>query len=175
MIIVEGVDGAGKSTLIQKLGYERRAFKSLRGGVGGETRRGWSSGQSALVEYVRKVADAKYAESINPMGSDAYGTRIAFDRFHLSEIVYGPILRHQQEMSTSDLTMLNNYLHDCHVPVILCLPPFPVTLANVLQEGRDRPTYQTEAFLLRAYKEFERLAPYATIVYDYTTQDLPRI
>jgi thymidylate kinase len=163
VIIVEGPDGAGKSTLIENLGHIRVSLKSLRGGIGGaghHNDQGW--GDDPLVAYTRKIIDAE-------------GSRIAYDRFHLSEIVYGPMLRGTQLISEPDLIMLTNYIRGKCIPVILCLPPVNVTIENVSREGRERPSYQTESFLRQAYKGFERLAPWATIVYDYTRDRIPTI
>ncbi len=166
MIIVEGPDGSGKSTLIAKLGMDRRRFKSLRGGVGGVNAHGlgdgdfgWS-GASALASYTSTVCRHLHEA-------------LAFDRYHLSEVVYGPLLRGHQELPPEDLERLNFVLHTNQVPVILCLPPLEVTLANVMREGRERPSYQTVEFLTRAYQEFLLLAPWATIVYDYTRDPIP--
>jgi hypothetical protein len=168
MIIIEGPDGSGKSTLIRSLHHKGKCLKALRGGVGGTQRdgsgdgtAGWAGVDPALVAYTRQVLTA--AEDT------------AFDRFHLSEYVYGPLLRQKQELSEGDLHMLSIFLRDRHVPIILCLPPFSVTWRNVTQEGRERPSYQTEAFLHQAYRAFEQLAPWATMVYDYTHDALPVI
>jgi thymidylate kinase len=167
MIIIEGPDGSGKTTLINRLNFDRRRLKSIRGGVGG-TRfngsgdgvAGWGGNDPALLAYTRKVIEAGTAP-------------IAYDRFHLSERVYGPILRAKQELSDGDLELLTAFLRETRVKVVMCLPPLAVSLANVMQNGRERPHYQTEEFLQEAYAEFERLAPWATIVYDYTRHDLP--
>lgn len=170
MIIVEGPDGSGKSTLITNLGLEAKRLKSIRGGVGG-TRfngegdgvAGWGGNDPALMAYCRKVL------GFGPQAP------IAFDRFHLSEVVYGPILRNKQELTEGDLALLAQFLREQRVQVVMCLPPFAVTLANVNQESRERPAYQTEGFLHQAYTEFARLAPHATIMYDYTRDALPQI
>lgn len=166
MIIVEGPDGAGKSTLIAKLNHLRLQVKSLRGGLGGTTRAGWAlQGEPAVRAYIRKV-------------HEGLGKEAAYDRFHLSEHVYGPILRHHQELPDAEMHMLNNYLRHAQIPVILCLPTFATTMKNVRIEGRDRPTWQTDAFLLQSYRVWETMQPWATIVYDYEKDEplvLPRL
>lgn len=172
MIIIEGPDGSGKSTLITKLGYRRQAFKALRGGVGGagvNGRQGWGTSPTGVVSYVRAVQKT-LEEDLR------CAPTTAFDRFHLSERVYGPILRQHQMLPDVDLELLNNYLRERQIPVILCLPPWKETLKNVSIEGRERPSYQTEAFLWMSYQRFEGLKPWATHVFDYTKDrigDLP--
>lgn len=178
MIIVEGPDGAGKTKLIERLNHHRVHLKSLRGGLGGTTEQGWAgSMDSVLGAYARKLVDGEMAERgdnacAHELGVPT-GEQIAFDRFHLSERVYGPILRNQQLITDECLGLLGRILSSRHVPIILCLPSFKTTLANVSRDGRERPTYQTEAFLHMAYKAWELLAPYATIVFDYTKDPLP--
>lgn len=164
MIIVEGPDGAGKTATIEKLGFTRTHLKSLKGGIGGDgSQGGWAPGYNTVAAYASKVREAQ----LKP------GAKIAFDRFHLSEAVYGPILRNQQLIDDDTMTIISHMLRDKQIPVILCLPPFEMTLANVMQEGRPRPEYQTVEFLKRAYDEFVRLQPWATIVYDFTKDPLP--
>lgn len=166
MIIVEGPDGAGKSTTLQKLKYTRMHLKSLRGGVGGNVEgaaEGWATCHMPAAAYARKVREVE----------QIVGRRVGIDRFHLSEAVYGPLLRNEQLIDEGTMRLITHMLRDKQIPVILCLPPFEVTLANVMQEGRPRPEYQTETFLRLAYEEFEKLAPWATLVYDYTKDPLP--
>lgn len=171
MIIVEGPDGSGKSTLIKALNYQATRLKALRGGVGGTKSNGtgdgivgWGGLEQAVGAYTDKV-----------MEMNEQPGKHAFDRFHLSEAVYGPLLRQKQELPPTSLLDLSRFLRHHHVPVVLCLPPFEVTLANVTREGREKPPYQTEGFLHMAYKAFEFLQPWATIVFDYTKDPLPNL
>lgn len=163
MIILEGPDGSGKSTTIERLGFERMALKAVHGGLGGDTRHGWGGGMPTLACYARKVRDVQLMA----------GHKVGIDRFHLSEHVYGPLLRHQQLIDDQTMLILTHMLRDKQIPVIMCLPPFEVTLDIVQREGRTRPAYQTEDFLKRAYEGFQKLVPYATIVYDFTKDPLP--
>lgn len=164
IVIVEGPDGSGKSTLIEKLGCERIHLRALRGGVGadGEKKEGWGAGRPAVEAYLDQITQA--AKS---------GRRVGFDRFHLSEVIYGPLLRNHQEITPRDLTVLTTKLHALQIPIIMCLPPVEVTFRNVFKEGRHVPHYQTEEFLRQSYGQFAYLTPWATHVYDFTTDPLP--
>ena len=168
MIILEGPDGSGKTTVLERLGYERRAFKALRAEVGGNEPGGTATSNfggttPAHIAYAQEILKARRENN----------HAIAFDRFHLSEHVYGPILRGKQELTEEDLNGLAIYLGRYHIPIILCLPPFEVTLKNVMTAGRERPAYQTEAFLRQAYDGFARLTPWAQVVYDFTRDPFP--
>lgn len=168
MIIVEGPDGAGKTTLIENLAHHRVHLKSLKGGVGseGQNPQGWTkNADSTLSAYAQKILEGERTDGVN----------IAFDRFHLSEWVYGPILRNNQLITDEVLLVLGNLLREKHVPIILCLPAFKTTLANIGKAGRERPAYQTEGFLHMAYTSWQKIAPFATHVYDYEHDPLPRV
>lgn len=166
MVIIEGPDGSGKTTLIERLGLERRQFKSMHAGVGANTPNGWAPNADPYQAYVEVMFNLAKQEGTVPH-------RLGIDRFHLSERVYGPILRAKQLVDDVTLENITGLLRDLRIPVILCLPPFSTTLTNVSTEGRDRPSYQTEGFLHQAYKGFEMVSPWATHVYDYTQNDLP--
>lgn len=164
MIIVEGPDGAGKSTLIKHLGIERVVW------MGGVRVKHPERG----VEWAHTELSTRHAFFRQVMQHQK-APDVAFDRFHLSERVYGPLLRGEQALNLHSLHWLNDALHGFYVPVILCLPPFETTYANVTQAGRERPKYQTDEFLRAAYDQFSELTPWATIVYDFTSDLLPRI
>lgn len=168
MIIVEGPDGSGKTELISRLNHERRSLKSVTGGIGGTTPKGWADGRPPLQAYVTKILSAATEER-------AGLTKVAYDRFHLSEVVYGPILRGKQTLDEGSLHTLNDYLRGQRIPVILCLPSFHTTFANVMREGRERPSYQTMEFLRQAYDEFTKMAPWATHIFNYEADALPVI
>lgn len=166
MIIVEGPDGAGKSTLITMLGYQRVHLRSLRGGVGGTTPEGWGDGRPVVDAYVHAL--------------DTHPPETAFDRFHLSERVYGPILRGAQLITTDVYVEMSRVLRERRIPVIVCLPPFETTYRNVTKHGRERPAYQTDQFLDDAYRSWRRAAwdlfcTNDAIVWDYTKDPLPAL
>lgn len=180
MTIVEGPDGAGKSTLIEKLGGFAVHLKSLRGGLGGrdDLPDGWASHQRDTL-----AAYCEWFDWVGKVGPSITNKPIIFDRFHLSEWVYGPILRNTQLITPEVLKGVTNKLMAHSAPVIVCLPPWETTYRNVTQPGRERPAYQTDAFLLRSYDRWTRLvAAFNKVeskskkkwlyVWDYTKDDL---
>ncbi len=177
MIIVEGPDGSGKDTLIANLGYtDVIKIKSMRGGVGGTT--GYDPVTGGIGDgNVGWAGDKPAAEAYMQMTLMHRHRKVAFNRFHLSEYVYGPLLRQFQELPIDQVKELTSFFMVRRIPRIICLPPFGVTLHNVSQPGRERPAYQTEGFLDRAWERFRYLAlcGAATHVYDYTRDPLPVI
>lgn len=79
LIIIEGADGVGKTTLAQRLAAKLDA-KIIHKGPPTE---------HPLVEYEHGVYD--YVP---------YGEHIICDRWHLGEVVYGPILRDKSQLDT---------------------------------------------------------------------------
>lgn len=163
MIILEGPDGSGKTTILRRLGHERRAFKALRAGVGGN-----EPGGSATSDFAgRDPAPIAYARQVL-----AAHPRVAFDRFHLSEVIYGPILRGAAGISDEEVILLERLLYARGIQTVICLPPFKTTMENILASGRERPRYQTLGFLRRAYLAWQDLAGKLRhdVTLDYTKQ-----
>lgn len=167
MIIVEGPDGSGKSTFIEALGLTASKVRALRGGQGGTnadgqcdvTASGWGGDQEATVAYARGLHARMDQE------------QAAYDRYHLSEVVYGPMLRDKSGIDGNELRVLRRLLYARGIPTVVCLPPFAVTRKNVETPGRERPAFQTPEFLWTAYQRWSTVAfagqDANVIVYDY--------
>jgi predicted ATPase len=132
MVIIEGPDGSGKTTLLKQLGLERRTFKSMHGGVGGTTPNGWAPGSDPYDALVEILLNKQYEETQSNI-------KIGIDRLHLSEWVYGPLLRNKQLITDEVLTNFSRLLRRHHIPVI----PLPTTIRHHSEErsaGRPRAT-----------------------------------
>jgi len=160
-LIVEGPDGGGKSTLIEKLGMDRMHLKSLRGGVGGTTQAGWAGADDAPVAYARKLFEAP--------------DNTAFDRFYLSETLYGPMLRDGSSITDEEVVLVRRVERALGIQTVICLPSYVTMLKNVMLDGRERPIYQTPAFLRGAYEKWASLTnrtPTAHL-FNYETDNQP--
>lgn len=138
-IIVEGPDGCGKSTVIAKLGLERLhtvAFKPEYG--------------PPVPWYLNRVLKAK------PTG---------FDRLHLSEWIYGPMLRAASAVNQTQMAYLTAEFRIARIPVIVCLTDYETSLRNV--RSRPFPEYQTEEFLWNSYQSWRQLADSEWVDYVY--------
>jgi hypothetical protein len=133
--IIEGPDGSGKSTLIETLGLKRLHTVAFKPEYG-----------DPMQFYCNRVGDA-----VEPTG---------FDRLWLSEIIYGPMLRTDSAITESQARTLKSV---CAIPVVVCLPPFDVTLDAT--RSRPWPDYQTDEFLKRAYARFKLYADSTLVDY----------
>lgn len=166
MIIVEGPDGAGKTTLINKL---------VKG-----------TGLPVAPRVVSKDAEAMtdlvaWTEENVKKGWQ----NVIFDRHRLiSEPIYGPVLRPEFEPKFDDQGWLHSMYHEFYMGVrplvIYCLPSFDVVWENVKDDPSNRVVGQRQqlraiygAYLNRAM--VEQLFNPSTFLYDYTDSSAPML
>lgn len=162
MIVVEGPDGAGKTTFIELLSKyidlpvaprvvskDTEAMVDLREWVHDNVQKGWQE--------------------------------VIFDRHRLiSEPIYGPTLRSEFEPGFSDLgwfyAMLEKF-YSCKPVIVYCLPPFSTVWENVMSSD-DNSIFHTNGralrqiwsgYLNKACTDFALRNH--TIIYDYTSDD----
>lgn len=162
MIIVEGPDGAGKTTLIEQIEAD------------------W-----AMSREPRAVSSA--AESIVPIGKyideelrKGFGWRL-YDRFALiSSPMYMMLPNRTFREEMLDFTWLQaQYVKFAKIEpaIIYCLPPFETVLANVQAEdnsgGKVQP--EIEQIYLNYHAFAARVYSSSSMVYDYTNPDTLRL
>lgn len=101
-VIIEGPDGAGKTSLAQHF-CKSLGFRYHHEGPP-------PAGVDLLQHYGGLLANA--------------ADPTVFDRFHLGEFVYGPLLRGKSGLSSSAWTLMNRLVSGSGSHVIVCLPPF---------------------------------------------------
>lgn len=159
MVIVEGPDGAGKSTLISQL-QERYGLEVAPRVV--------TKGAEAMVDLQRWVEDNV---------DQGFQYKI-FDRHRLiSEFIYGPLLRQQQQPGFTDLGWSWHFLDQLYTRVnplvIYCLPPLEVVAENVYLSGDENKVVLDHieamytAYVHRASLDLT-FRPNMTLVWDYT-------
>ena len=160
MIIVEGPDGAGKSTLIQTL------VKDLGLPI---APRVVSKDAEVLVDLSQWVD-----ENLN-RGFQ----KTIFDRHRLiSEPIYGPVLRKQQQPGFTDRHRMSDWMfrfYNLEPILIYCLPPIEVVKKNIEGDVENRVVWDHiegiyAGYVARASIDF-RLAKHV-FMYDYTMETM---
>lgn len=155
MIIIEGVDGSGKSTLVQTLA-ERLELPVAPRVV--------SKDMTPMVD-LRKWTDENLAAGFQEM---------IFDRHRLiSEPIYGPVMHRHPDAGFWDLPWLSTAMAMLRVlrPVtIYCIPPFNVVWENLEHDPENREARAQALHLYHAYMAAACNNPHA-MVYDYTAHN----
>lgn len=162
MIVVEGPDGAGKTTFIEQL----NAVLNL----------------PIAPRVVSKDAEAMVdlQDWVHQNVKGGFQALI-FDRHRLiSEPIYGPALRDELEPGFSDLSWFYAMLEAFYAikPIIIyCLPPFQQVWNNVMSEEENRIFHQNGAALRQIWSGYLNKActdfalRHDTFIYDYTADD----
>lgn len=147
LIVIEGPDGAGKTTLIEALRKNaERYFLIAR-----------SSGYPKDDETAHR-----YVKAMGRLSSLMHPTHIVCDRYiPISELIYRPICRgafypfHPDQLRWVDR-------------IIYCRPPIEFILKNLTVNEQMKGVSERIEMIVAAYDDFmERECPYATR-YDYT-------
>lgn len=161
MIIVEGPDGGGKTTIVKVL-TEWTGFPVMPRVVSKDT-----EAMTDLKKWVEEDNDR--------------GTSLAiYDRHRLiSEPIYSPILREEQTPGFTDWVWMAEQLGRLHrrMPLmVFCLPPLETVLENTLDDPDNIAVAHKmqaiyAAYVHRAAMEKSRW-PSLTIIYDYTKDSI---
>ena len=163
MIVVEGPDGAGKTTLIKEI-QEVTGLEVAPRVV--------SKDAEAMVDLVKWTEDNVARGFQN----------LIFDRHRLiSEPIYGPILREAPQPGFDDLHWFTHQLFAFYLlrPVVIyCLPPFERVWDNVRNDPTNR-VVQDKATIRQIYGAYFNKAVTDHVlermniwVYDYTDQTM---
>lgn len=158
MIIVEGPDGAGKTTLISQM-VERYDLQVAPRVV--------SKDANAMVN-LRDWVDTNLEEGPQWM---------IFDRHRLiSETIYGPALRQNAEDGFDSLTQMWLWLrkfYELEPLIIYCIPPLDVVKSNTEHDPDNRAVAHKIEAIYQAYVARAALdsimSPGSVIIWDYTT------
>lgn len=122
MIIVEGPDGSGKTTLVERLAREIRLPVASKV-VASDTQ---------PIVNIRDWTETNVHKGFQP---------VIFDRHRLiSEPIYGPAMRRRQDAEFYDLTWLSDmmwHFYNAKPIIVYCLPDILTVRENVLREDTD--------------------------------------
>jgi hypothetical protein len=131
IIVIEGVDGAGKTTLARE--FEKRGFRYVHNGKP-------APNEDVFETYTRQLLDAQRSN-------------VVIDRLHVGETVYGQVVRGTSRISPAQLLLLNRLIFGLGGVVILCNPLFGYARA-AWERRRDREYVTDEGLLARVHALF---------------------
>jgi len=160
VIIVEGPDGAGKTTLIQKLQYDfpyvmiHPRFCTSKGGP---------------VEELSVAVYNDYAEQARSRSRS-----VLYDRHPIiSEYIYGHDIPGRQvdpEFLTGGMAIIAGRIIDAAL-VVWCRPPLSILQLNLDPEHEMPGVYENIAQIYESYQMRELMWPGRQVRYDFTDQE----
>lgn len=147
LIILEGPDGAGKSTLAKDLC------------------------QAYSAEYHHEGPPPPHVDILDYYGGILEGARIrggnhVFDRLAYGEMVYGPVFRGVDRLTPAGWRVFKRLIDATNTYLVLCLPERDVAFYNWMQRQHIEMVTQVEQYE-EIYARYQLSAPEHHFVYDY--------
>lgn len=141
-IIIEGPDGAGKSTLA----------KSLAGALDMNILKMTANGGQSMPEYVQKLK------------CDG----IIIDRCWVSEQVYSDLFKREPRIDNDDAEALTEFCGLAGIPIIVLLPPLHVVISRLNERGDEYADVVCPNIveIYKRYQEWAEAHPYAIVLED---------
>jgi energy-coupling factor transporter ATP-binding protein EcfA2 len=165
MLIVEGPDGSGKTTLVKALSYEL----------------GWEVADRVVGTDTEPLFDLRvWTENNLRLGFQT----VIFDRYRLlSEPIYGPIMRaNSRESIWYEMGWMQDRLTELYQvePVVIyCLPPLDQVVKNLENDPHNAATRPYADSIYRGYVAQAASARagdlFTAFVYDYTQTDVATV
>lgn len=156
LIILEGADGTGKTTLARALNYDY-GYDIVHCGP--------PKTDNPMAEYLDLALTHQHA---------------VFDRFHLGERVYGQIYRGNDRLGSTRMRMLERYLLSQNAVAVFCEPPKQTAYENWVKrakKGEEMITFEQSTKWEEIYEGFQLvrdLTALPNVRYDYTV-DTPKM
>jgi GTPase SAR1 family protein len=160
MIIVEGPDGAGKTTLVEKI-LEMWPVRTALGERG-------TTDRNKL--YTVTVEDT-YRALRQAVNGRREAPAFVWDRLFFSDMVYAPMMKRECAFNMAQQAFIIRLLEAMGCPIILCLPPFEVIQENAQVHEQMKGVNENLNTIVSNYRVQYFTMPNQTIIYDYTGQE----
>lgn len=157
IIILEGPDGAGKSTMaaiLAEKGYQRQNF-------------------GVPPEEIQGDEEQLFRFFLDPLiKAEVAGGRYVFDRLHLSDRIYAPLMRGGTAMTYRAEALIERYTEAIDAQIVICLPPRREAFQNWLKRKEIEyvPNAKTYHLIYNSYVKllFNAKRNRHFVWYDYT-------
>lgn len=153
IIILEGPDGGGKTKIAKKIQHLRGYTYHHEGPP--PRRKSWD----ALAHYGGLLERARRARHDT-----------VFDRFHLGETIYGPLMRGEDRLGIAGLKLMNRLIRATGARLWLFLPSYDTCLRNWRRKRSfddDVEYVKDERIFKRIYNAWKKRYERQTPVFDY--------
>lgn len=161
MIVVEGPDGSGKSTLVKAICERFDLHEGTRGTLNRDLL--WTVTKSDTMRALAGMVQGSHEPRV-------------WDRLYYSDFVYAPLSVTPRDCAfpPSVENHVEAVLASVQPPIILCLPPWSVVKANIESDRHQMDGVVERAFdIYAAYDNLE--FPGWTFRYDYTTDKVASV
>lgn len=157
MIVVEGCDGTGKTTLVNQLA----SHLGLQAHLGLQVGQRATPDRDKLYEVTRQDTYTALAHAVR--GKDS---PFIWDRLFFSEPIYSRVMKRKCQFKLDERKFVQSILHSLRCPVIFCWVPLETVQENLEGTHQMEGVNENVPFIHGAYESIAKSFEGATI-YDY--------
>lgn len=157
MIIVEGVDGSGKTTLIKELKKTLPPIRVVD-----------SPFKNPIIQYDPTLYGSACCGYLQELVEEPLAV---VDRLFFSELIFGPTRRGYLGMTDVEVRYCNESLLMHKVPVIWCDPPLKAIIRHMKEAQQDPDVFQRMEMFYRLYRSMMLIWPGNVFRYDWTDRN----